>query len=140
MYRVRLTLEGKVVKVSCPIIHRELTVVDEQRSVNISLSKYFAKVQPPNPHKFILSNQLTNITIASGAVGSGSEASYTVRFDDVDLNTFYFGQAIPGSKEDEAVWRIRKGINRMSDLATLWPNGDSSFAFKWSERTSFTYK
>ena len=55
-------------------------------------------------------------------------------------NPEYIGEAIPGSSEDDAVWRIQYIAYTGSNTSSVkWAEGTEKFTNKWSARTSYTY-
>jgi hypothetical protein len=69
------------------------------------------------------------------------ERRYTrmIGYDGSD-NPIYIGDAVPGSSEDDAVWRIQyieySGSNPTS---VKWANGTEKFTNKWSDRATYAY-
>lgn len=62
-----------------------------------------------------------------------------LRLDQVDANTMYVGEALPGTGTAEAAWRIRKILIAGTVTSILYANGDSSFGVAWDSRESLTY-
>lgn len=73
-------------------------------------------------------------------VQNTDEQRYTRRVEYSGSNPVYIGEALPGSAEDSAVWRIQQ-IEYSSDnpVAIKWAGGTEKFTNKWSERTSYQY-
>lgn len=69
---------------------------------------------------------------------SGGEAVYASRLDTDHDPILYAGEAVPGSAEDESVWRIWR-VDVSSGSTKLWANGASTFVNKWSEHLILTY-
>ena len=69
------------------------------------------------------------------------ERRYTRMIEYSGDNPEYIGEAVPGSSEDDAVWRIQyieySGSNPTS---VKWAEGTEKFTNKWSDRSSYTYK
>lgn len=121
---------------------RIITIQDEGNVATINVDKVFAQIDQQIVQT-VVHSEVQNITVTYGLVGSGGggtpEVSYTSRFDGIDLDTFYFGEALPGAAEGDSVWRIRKGINRQSNLNVLWAGGASTFVNKWDDRALLSY-
>jgi hypothetical protein len=70
----------------------------------------------------------------------GSPETIYERLDDrvSEEHIVYIGEAIFGSDEEEAVWRIYKAD--FTSVATKrWAGGNANFVNKWSERLSLIY-
>ena len=71
-----------------------------------------------------------------------SQVAYATRvdFDDVN-NLIYKGEAIPGSAESAAVWRIRRlsFVGADEDVVEEWAEGTASFDKVWDDRLSLSY-
>jgi hypothetical protein len=52
----------------------------------------------------------------------------------------YRGEAVPGSAESAAVWRIRKiTIAVDNDVSETWADGNDNFDKAWSDRAGLSY-
>ena len=68
------------------------------------------------------------------------EIMYSKRVDFIDDSTLYRGEAVPGSAESAAVWRIRKiTIAVDNDVSETWAGGNDNFDKAWSDRESLSY-
>jgi hypothetical protein len=69
----------------------------------------------------------------------GTEVEYSKRID-TDGNFKYIGEAMAGSLEDSATWRIKR-IEFLvgDDIEIKWANGDNGFSYVWNNRTGYTY-
>jgi hypothetical protein len=63
----------------------------------------------------------------------------SVKLDQVDANTLYIGEALPGTLGSAAAWRIRKFLTAGSVSSMLYANGESSFTNIWDNRTGLSY-
>ena len=63
---------------------------------------------------------------------------YAVLLDDAADPIFYVGEAVTGSLQADAVWRIKK-INTTTGVVITWANGTTSFDNAWTARTTLTY-
>lgn len=65
---------------------------------------------------------------------------YSKRTDFADATTIYKAEAIPGTQETSASWRIRKLIIASDDDVTeVWAEGNASFDKQWSQRALYNY-
>jgi hypothetical protein len=68
------------------------------------------------------------------------ERRYTRMIEYVGDNPKYIGEAVPGSSEDDAVWRIQYIAYSGSNPTSIkWADGTEKFTNKWSDRTSYVY-
>jgi len=68
------------------------------------------------------------------------EIMYSKRVDFIDDSTLYRGEAVPGSAESAAVWRIRKiTIAVDNDVSETWADGNDNFDKSWLDRESLIY-
>ena len=67
------------------------------------------------------------------------EMKYSERVDFIGEDTMYKGEAVPGSSESAAVWRICKVIFVGDDVVKQWGDGDASFIHAWTNRLSISY-
>lgn len=62
-----------------------------------------------------------------------------LRIDDVSDTVSYFGYAVPGTDDDDPVWRIMK----MTQVGTVtniqYAGGNTDYNSIWSDRLSYTY-
>jgi hypothetical protein len=71
---------------------------------------------------------------------SGSSNGNTVRVDFFDDNTTYKGEAIAGSIESDAVWRIIKIVtDTTGNISKILANGNSEYINIWNDRLSLSY-
>jgi len=63
-----------------------------------------------------------------------------VRFEQVSDSLAYLGKAQAGAQESAAVWQImRLDFTSQGNVTSLWPNGSTDFAFRWTDRASLSY-
>ena len=74
-----------------------------------------------------------------GPPGTGIEMEYAKRVDFVGSSIIYKAEAIPGTLETEAGWRIRKITFIAEDIKEEWAEGTIDFNKIWSSRTSYIY-
>jgi hypothetical protein len=53
--------------------------------------------------------------------------------------TTYVGEALPGTGETTAKWRIKKIVESGSNVTITWAGGTDAFASRWDQRASLTY-
>lgn len=66
------------------------------------------------------------------------EVQYNRLIDVVGSYT-YVGEALPGTGESEAKWRIKRIEEVGDDFNILWADGDADFNNIWDDRETFTY-
>lgn len=79
--------------------------------------------------------QLENGQGPSGVVGS----NYAIRIDQISSSVIYRAEAIAGSLNSAAVWRIQKITISGDDITVQWADGVSTFTKIWDNRLSYTY-
>lgn len=62
-----------------------------------------------------------------------------VRLDQADANTLYVGEALPGTTDASAAWRVRKVLTVGTVTSILYANGESSFINIWDNRAGLNY-
>lgn len=70
---------------------------------------------------------------------NGVGSLYTVRIDEVDATTTYFGFAAVGSSTASAVWRIKRMTVSGTVTSILFADGNSNFDNVWDNRASLSY-
>lgn len=71
---------------------------------------------------------------------TGDEVDYATRVDFDGETIIYRGEAVPGSAESSAVWRIRRiTLNAEGDATTEYAEGDAQFDNIWNDRASLSY-
>ena len=83
-----------------------------------------------------------NITLAAAGAPSTPEDDimYAKRVDFVTEQVIYRGEALPGSDENDPVWRVRRITLALdNDVTEEWAGGTSTFDKRWSERATFDY-
>lgn len=68
-----------------------------------------------------------------------SAASYITVVDEVDSNTSYVGEAMPGTATTSPSWRIFKLTTSGSVTSKIYADGDTNFDNIWSLRASLSY-
>lgn len=65
---------------------------------------------------------------------------YSKRLDVVSDYIMYRGEAVVGTPETSALWRIRKiNIAIDGDISEIWASGTASFDKTWADRALYTY-
>ena len=82
---------------------------------------------------------VTNFPNTTQISGTVSLQVYAKRFDEVDSTTSYIGEALAGSSENSAVWRIQKVVMSGNDVTTTFADGNTNFDNVWTNRASLTY-
>jgi ABC-type phosphate/phosphonate transport system substrate-binding protein len=74
---------------------------------------------------------------------SEDDVPYAKRIDAVSSGTdniYYKGEAVPGTLESAAGWRIRKVVvENDDDVTETWANGTAAFDKIWNDRLSYTF-
>lgn len=73
------------------------------------------------------------------SVNTGATTSYTKRFEEASAGVYYLGEAVLGSAEGSAVWRLQKITEVGSLLTIIWADGNSNFDNVWNDRATLTY-
>lgn len=72
------------------------------------------------------------------AIGSiGGSVAYDNRLDETDPLYMYVGEAVAGSSDSSAVWRIKRYLT--STFSGYYADGVSTFTKVWDDRASYTY-
>lgn len=84
---------------------------------------------------------VTGLVGPAGPTGTPEdETMFAKRVDFVTDNEMYRGEAVVGSSESNAVWRIRKIIIAAdSDVTETWAGGTANFDKIWADRASLIY-
>lgn len=71
---------------------------------------------------------------------SEEDMAYSKRIDFVGEDVIYRGEAVVGSSEGSAVWRIRKILlSSDGDVVETWAGGTAVFDKTWTNRLNYTY-
>lgn len=62
-------------------------------------------------------------------------SKYILKMDQATDVILYVGEAVPGSLDTDAVWRIKK-IDETTGLSVLWANGNTNFDNRWDQRAT----
>ena len=75
-----------------------------------------------------------------GNLPGGGAAEYEHEVDDIDIDSFFAGNAPLGSGTGALVWRIRKFVDAGSDIVNiLYAEGSTAFTYSWDLRATYTY-
>jgi hypothetical protein len=66
------------------------------------------------------------------------DGQYALRLDEVGSLT-YIGEALPGTLDSAALWRIKRMDESGPDLDITWADGDSNFDNIWANRAGLAY-
>ena len=93
------------------------------------------EVGPPETISFVVENL---------AIGPSPEdvmpPVYSTRTDFVSETLAYVGEAVPGTAETSALWRIKRLTFGLDDDVTAeWAGGNANFDKVWADRASLTY-
>lgn len=84
---------------------------------------------------------VTGIVGPAGAPGPSEEdVMYSKRIDFTTDSTLYRGEAVVGSAESSATWRIRYiVIGNDGDVSETWASGNANFDKVWADRAYLSY-
>jgi len=87
----------------------------------------------------VIVNHESRITVLE----ADAVATFAQRVDDTTTSTiYYFGEAVPGTVDADALWRIQR-ITFITpgedDVDIEWANGDSAFDNIWNDRLALPY-
>ena len=123
-------------------IHSVFAIESEN---NITVDIYTGSVIVLESESNIIPESIKTETIISsgerGPTGINEEdIVYAKRVDFVGDTTIYKAEAVVGSLDTSAVWRIRKiTIASDSDIIEQWANGNANFINIWNDRVSLSY-
>ena len=109
--------------------------------VDATVTSYVTQTVTAN----VLVQSVSSEVILAGAIGPrGLNAEdidvYSKRIDFVSDNELYKGEALAGSSETAAVWRIRKVLIEVdSDISEKWASGTTDFDKVWANRLALSY-
>jgi len=122
---VQVIEDGMVLE---PLNPSFIEVVQYTNSINDSADVTFIE-----SHAVIMQ---TTVTVA----GSEGTVPTTTRVDFISDDVFYKGEAVPGSSENGAVWKISKTTVAVDgDVQTLWADGVATATKVWANRADYTY-
>lgn len=135
---------GEIYRLPTATVNR-LGGVKIGRNINVSLDGTISVSIPTNVSSF--NNDSNYITIDSLTWSNiqdkpdlEAEMAYARRTDFVGDTIVYKGDAIPGTLDNSAAWRIRKlTINDEGDVTEEWANGNANYVNKWSDRATYQY-
>jgi hypothetical protein len=65
---------------------------------------------------------------------------YNKLVDQIDPNTMYIGESVPGTATTAAGWRIKKVSEDINgDMTILWAQSTADFIHVWDNRATYTY-
>lgn len=51
----------------------------------------------------------------------------------------YVGEALPGTATTASAWRIKRVYDHGTHTDVTWAGGSTRFAYRWDDRTSYSY-
>lgn len=84
--------------------------------------------------KFVVKDLLEFIQ----TIQTGVEVQYN-KLIDVDGAYTYIGEAVPGTLNTSATWRIKRVEQVGADINILWASGSADFNKTWNDRLTYTY-
>jgi hypothetical protein len=115
----KLTLDQTEVELSFPSDKTSLTLADPKLEI-LEVSKQ-GPAGPPG-------------------TGGGGGTDYDILFDEIDEHHAYKGEALPGTQENDLLWRISYlTLNLDGTITTTHPDASTGFLFSWTQRASYDY-
>jgi hypothetical protein len=130
------------------INNTDTTVAEVANSTTLTVHDEIEKTLEINADAVVeITSNTAPTTLEVGIMGpqgrpgtSEDEIMYSKRVDFIDDSTLYRGEAVPGSNESEAVWRIRKiTIAVDNDVTETWAGGNDNFDKAWADRAGLSY-
>jgi hypothetical protein len=91
-------------------------------------------IYDPTKNKFVVESFISILD----RIKADLEVQYNKLIDQV--GTFYYiGEALPGTGEAEATWRIKRIEEVGEDYNILWASGTANFDKIWDDRLTLTY-
>ena len=150
--RLENTDFDKVKSLSVDVNKAAVITLDSGGKYPIGANQLFSIERQKFRTAYIAISETTDVTIWASTNKEGAirvekpstidtdERRYTRMIEYSGDNPEYIGEAIPGSSEDAAVWRIQyieySGSNPTS---VKWAAGSEKFIHIWSARSSYTY-
>jgi hypothetical protein len=131
-----------VVNINTPTIIRDIISTSNISNIN-TIDKIIESSGTIVTEKEIISKIIVEGLIGpAGPAGPAGdeEVMYSKRVDFITDSLLYRGEAVPGSAESAAVWRIRRitlGID--NDVEEVWADGTDSFTKIWNNRAGYNY-
>ena len=69
----------------------------------------------------------------------GNDVNFITALDNTDPNNIYVGNALPGTPQSAALWKITKIITSGNIITILLANSNSNYSNIWNNRASLTY-
>lgn len=76
--------------------------------------------------------------VSNGGSSTLTETNYAVRYEKVDANLAYLGEAAIGSATSSPVWRLSK-VATVGGAVITWADGDDNFDNVWDDRATASY-
>lgn len=93
------------------------------------------EIVPPEPITF----EVLNLALAPNPEDVMPPV-YATRTDFASSTVIYVGEAVPGTLDADAAWRIKRlTIAGDDDVTTEWASGTASFVNAWADRASLSY-
>jgi hypothetical protein len=117
-------------------------------NAQVGLQPINASVQPflisaaPGPVSVLASVTLSavNVSISGGAIKPEDNVAFAQRIDVISDLLIYRAEAVPGTLDSEAKWRIRRlTIAVDDDVITEWADGAGTFTKVWNDRLGLSY-
>ena len=100
------------------------------RTTRVKIENQLAQVINPATEE-----KQDDIISAIGGIGGGSV--YDNRLDETDPLYMYVGEAVAGSSDASAVWRIKRYLT--STFSGYYADGVTTFTKVWDDRATYSY-
>lgn len=150
--RLENTVFNEVKSLSVDVNKAAIITLDSGGKYPIGANQLFSIERQKFRIAYLEISESTEVTIWSSTNKEGAirvekpstidtdERRYTRMIEYSGDNPEYVGEAVPGSSEDAAVWRIQYIEYSGSNPTSIkWANGTEKFTNKWSERASYGY-
>lgn len=132
-----------------PVIQETVLVTEKLAEIIKETLSEYVVVENNNSNTIVVQNSgnivaevNTTSVLLTGLIGppgvSEEDIMYSKRIDFITDNELYRGEALVGSSETSAVWRIRR-ILINPDVSEQWASGNANFDKVWADRLSLTY-
>lgn len=129
--------------VSSPI---NTVVTNIDTSNNVVSAAINTEYVTQNTISSVLVDSINTNVLVTGLIGppgptaaNEEDIMYSKRIDFISDDEFYRGEAVVGSSENNAVWRIRHVTIINNDVTELWAGGTANFDKVWANRLSLSY-
>lgn len=132
----------------------EVIIEEQDTTVTVSETNYTVALDRPLDHMVVIEVVNTNVVVdettpivielpmgLQGQPGiSEADMAFARRVDYISDNELYRGEAVAGTLENAAGWRIHKiTIAVDDDITETWAGGVDTFTHRWTDRLTLVY-